>query len=243
MLILFLKLLLAHIVGDFVLQTKTLVLKRGENVLYLLLHTLIHVLLLCIVFFPAITDAWFPILSIGVAHLAIDSLKIWAEKIWPTKPTTLFLADQLLHILVILAVVLGTYSFPETLLANLSVAKLLLYLIAFLLLAVVSPIFLRVFFTKWNQEQAVQSKRSETLFDAGLLIGIMERLMIVFFILAGFLEGIGFLLAAKSIFRFGDLTNAKDTKFTEYVLVGTLASFLIAMAVGFALQHALSYVA
>lgn len=243
MLILFLKLLLAHIVGDFVLQTKTLVLKRGENVLYLLLHTLIHVLLLCIVFFPAITDAWFAILSIGVAHLAIDSLKIWVEKIWPTKPTTLFLADQLLHILVILTVVLGTYSFPETLLANLSVAKLLLYLIAFLLLAVVSPIFLRVFFTKWNQEQAVQSKRSETLFDAGLLIGIMERLMIVFFILAGFLEGIGFLLAAKSIFRFGDLTNAKDTKFTEYVLVGTLASFLIAMAVGFVLQHALNYVA
>lgn len=243
MLILFLKLLLAHIVGDFVLQTKTLVLKRGENVLYLLLHTLIHVLLLCIVFFPAITDAWFPILSIGVAHLAIDSLKIWAEKIWPTKPATLFLADQLLHVLVIFAVVFGTYSFPETLLANLSVAKLLLYLIAFLLLAVVSPIFLRVFFTKWNQEQAVQSKRSETLFDAGLLIGIMERLMIVVFILAGFLEGIGFLLAAKSIFRFGDLTNAKDTKFTEYVLVGTLASFLIAMAVGFALQHALSYVA
>lgn len=243
MLILFLKLLLAHIVGDFVLQTKTLVLKRGENALYLLLHTLIHVLLLCIVFFPAITDAWFAILSIGVAHLAIDSLKIWVEKIWPTKPTTLFLADQLLHILVILAVVLGTYSFPETLLANLSVAKLLLYLIAFLLLAVVSPIFLRVFFTKWNQEQAVQSKRSETLFDAGLLIGIMERLMIVFFILAGFLEGIGFLLAAKSIFRFGDLTNAKDTKFTEYVLVGTLASFLIAMAVGFVLQHALNYVA
>ena len=243
MLILFLKLLLAHIVGDFVLQTKTLVLKRGENALYLLLHTLIHVLLLCIVFFPAITDAWFAILSIGVAHLAIDSLKIWAEKIWPTKPTTLFLADQLLHILVILAIVLGTYSFPETLLANLSVAKLLLYLIAFLLLAVVSPIFLRVFFTKWNQEQAVQSKRSETLFDAGLLIGIMERLMIVFFILAGFLEGIGFLLAAKSIFRFGDLTNAKDTKFTEYVLVGTLASFLIAMAVGFVLQHALNYVA
>ncbi|VTP98075.1 Uncharacterised protein [Sphingobacterium daejeonense] len=32
------------------------------------------------------------------------------------------------------------------------------------------------------------------------------------------MEGVGFLLAAKSIFRFGDLTNAKDTKFTEYVL-------------------------
>jgi general stress protein CsbA len=111
-----------------------------------------------------------------------------------------------------------------------------LYIIAFLLLAVVSPVFLRVFFSKWDQEHAVQTKRTETLIDAGLLIGIMERLMIAFFIQIDFLEGIGFLLAAKSIFRFGDLTNAKNTKFTEYVLVGTLASFLIAIIIGYAVK-------
>jgi hypothetical protein len=64
----------------------------------------------------------------------------------------------------------------------------------------------------------------------------MERLMIAFFIQIDFLEGIGFLLAAKSIFRFGDLTNAKNTKFTEYVLVGTLASFLIAIIIGYAVK-------
>lgn len=243
MLILFLQLLLAHIVGDFVLQTKKLVTKRGENALYLLLHAFIHVLLLCLVFFPNITDAWFAILSIGVAHLAIDSLKIWAEKVWPTRPASLFITDQALHILVIVGVIFTIHGFPETLAANLSMAKVLLYLIAFLLLAVVSPIFLQVFFTRWNQEQTVQNKRTETLLDAGLLIGIMERLMIVFFILVGFLEGIGFLLAAKSIFRFGDLTNAKDTKFTEYVLVGTFASFLIAIIVGYGLQLALNYIA
>lgn len=89
----------------------------------------------------------------------------------------------------------------------------------------------------------MQTKRVETLLDAGMLIGIMERLMIVFFMQVGFLEGIGFLLAAKSIFRFGDLTNAKDTKFTEYVLVGTLASFLMAIAIGYALQLALNAIA
>lgn len=242
MLILLLKLLLAHLVGDFVLQTKQLILRRGENVLYLLLHAFIHVLLLFLVFFPAISAAWFAILSIGIAHLAIDSLKVWAEKRWPHKPVTLFVTDQALHIAVIIAVVIRIHGFPLTLIEPISIAKLLLYLIAFIILAVVSPIFLRLFFTKWNQEQMVQNKRTQTLFDAGMLIGIMERLMIVFFIQLGFLEGIGFLLAAKSIFRFGDLTNAKDTKFTEYVLVGTLTSFLIAIAVGYALQFALNIV-
>jgi hypothetical protein len=32
-------------------------------------------------------------------------------------------------------------------------------------------------------------------------------------------------LAAKSIFRFGDLKESKDVKLTEYILIGTLLSF------------------
>ena len=117
----------------------------------------------------------------------------------------------------------------------------MLYSIALLLVMVVSPIFLRLFFSKWDKENVFKDKRQESLMDAGLLIGIMERLIIVLFIQVGFLSGIGFLLAAKSIFRFGDLTNAKDTKFTEYILVGTLASFTIAIVIGYGLRLALKY--
>jgi hypothetical protein len=43
-------------------------------------------------------------------------------------------------------------------------------------------------------------------------------------------EWLGLLLAAKSIFRFGDLTNAKDKNLTEYILIGTLLSFGLAIA-------------
>jgi len=46
-------------------------------------------------------------------------------------------------------------------------------------------------------------------------------------------------LAAKSIFRFGDLKEAKDRKLTEYVLVGTLLSFGIALLVGHLAQFEL----
>ena len=42
------------------------------------------------------------------------------------------------------------------------------------------------------------------------------------------------LLAAKSVFRFGELNKAQDIKTTEYVLIGTLASFTVAILVGFA---------
>lgn len=40
-------------------------------------------------------------------------------------------------------------------------------------------------------------------------------------------------MAAKSIFRFGELNKAKEIKITEYVLIGTLASFTIATVIGF----------
>ncbi|MBL1407685.1 DUF3307 domain-containing protein [Sphingobacterium sp. C459-1T] len=242
MLTLFLKLLLAHLLGDFVLQPRSWVLKRRDNVFYLLLHILVHVLILAVVLYPSLPQYGLLILAIGSAHLAVDSLKIWWEKLWPYRPVFLFALDQFLHLLVLVAVTFYCFGVPSGWWQYLLSDQAILVVIAFLLIAVVTPIFLRVFFGKWNQEDELSNKRKDTLIDAGMLIGIMERLIIVLFIQVGFLSGIGFLLAAKSIFRFGDLKNAKDTKFTEYVLVGTLASFTVAIVVGYLLRLSLKYI-
>jgi hypothetical protein len=66
---------------------------------------------------------------------------------------------------------------------------------------------------------------------AGKWIGYLERILVTF-ILTGNIEGVGFLLAAKSIFRFGELSKASEIKPTVYILIGTLASFSIAIIVG-----------
>jgi hypothetical protein len=58
--------------------------------------------------------------------------------------------------------------------------------------------------------------------------GLLERLLVFVFAATNHWEGVGFLVAAKSIFRFGDLTNAHDRKLTEYILIGTMLSFGIA---------------
>lgn len=75
--------------------------------------------------------------------------------------------------------------------------------------------------------------------NAGKWIGYLERILILTFIFTGNIEGIGFLLAAKSVFRFGELNKAKDIKTTEYVLIGTFASFTIAIMTGFAVKRLL----
>jgi len=74
-------------------------------------------------------------------------------------------------------------------------------------------------------------EKDESLENAGKYIGILERLLVFLFIATQHWEGVGFLIAAKSIFRFSDLTESKDRKLTEYILIGTLLSFGLAIVI------------
>ncbi len=65
--------------------------------------------------------------------------------------------------------------------------------------------------------------------EGGRTIGKYERLLVFLFVLAGSAPAIGFLITAKSIFRFGDLTEPKNRQKAEYILLGTLASFTFAL--------------
>ncbi|MGO1243004.1 MAG: DUF3307 domain-containing protein [Sphingobacterium sp.] len=239
--ILFLKLLLAHLLGDFVFQPKRWVHKRKQHAGYLLLHIGIHAVLLLILFGNQLAIFWDVILFVICTHLIIDSLKIYTERYLYPFSFRLFVIDQCAHLLVILSVIVYRYEVFAEWASYLLSEKALLFIIAILLTVYVSPIMLRVFFQKWTNGAEFLQKSKHSLTNAGMWIGIMERILIVLFIQVGFLSGLGFLLGAKSIFRFGDLTNAKDTKYTEYILIGTLASFVVGILIGYALRLGLRY--
>jgi len=65
-------------------------------------------------------------------------------------------------------------------------------------------------------------------YNAGRVIGILERMLIYLFILTNQFTTIGFILAAKSFARFYEL---EQREFAEYVLIGTLLSALLAVSV------------
>jgi hypothetical protein len=71
--------------------------------------------------------------------------------------------------------------------------------------------------------------KGETQLRRGKMIGIMERLLIFYFVLTSNLAAIGFVLAAKGFTRFRELD---DRDFAEYVLIGTLLSAAGAVLVG-----------
>ena len=63
----------------------------------------------------------------------------------------------------------------------------------------------------------------------GRAIGSLERALALTLVLLGDYAAVGWIIAAKSLARFKQL---EDREFAEYFLVGTLASFLLAMLVG-----------
>ncbi|WP_404308763.1 DUF3307 domain-containing protein [Neorhodopirellula lusitana] len=75
--------------------------------------------------------------------------------------------------------------------------------------------------------------------DGGRYIGWLERILVLLFVLSGYPQGIGFLIAAKSILRFGDIKNWHQRAATEYVIIGTFLSFAWAMVIAGLTQQAL----
>jgi hypothetical protein len=92
-----------------------------------------------------------------------------------------------------------------------------------------------IIISKWTPKTGDSS--DDSLQNAGKYIGYLERLLVFIFITSNHWEAVGFLITAKSVFRFGDLTAARDRKLTEYVLIGTLLSFGIAIIAGLLFQQ------
>ena len=74
--------------------------------------------------------------------------------------------------------------------------------------------------------------RLEGLHNGGSMIGMLERSLIFIFILLGQYAAIGFLIAAKSILRFGEVKENRNRMDAEYIIIGTLTSFLFVLLVG-----------
>ena len=225
MTILILKLILAHLIGDFFLQPQKWVKDKEKKKLkskWLYIHVVTHVALMFLIVWDV--SYWHLILLIGASHFVIDTLKLHLQK----KKTKrfYFFADQVFHVIsvVVLAILLYQDDFAFSLTFS---PSFLLPIICLLFLTKPTSIIMKTIFSKWKISKL--TKGNESLKDAGKYIGVLERILVFIFIVVGHWEAVGFLITAKSVFRFGDLTASKERKLTEYILIGTLISFGIAI--------------
>lgn len=227
MLALILKISIAHILGDFVFQSDKMVADIHQKKLksfYLYFHALIHFgLILVLTGFQS--PYILPALILALSHLLIDILtKIFLQN--SIGSISNFILDQLLHIIAIALFVRYFFDFNIDYAIVFSERNYLL-LACLLLVSFVSSIMIKKVMEMFNYPLP-----NDGLKDAGKYIGILERLFVFIFVITSFWEGIGFLLAAKSIFRFGDLKENKEIRLTEYILIGSLISFGVAMLIG-----------
>ena len=232
--IVLLKLLIAHLTGDFLLQPGKWVKAKEAKKLgawQLYVHSLLHGLLFLLLMWDI--NFWMWALLFAFVHLIIDSFKLLVQK--NNTKRVLFFIDQLLHFVSIYAIwqwYEGKY-FSFSFLKNTNLL-LLITLIIFLTKPVSFAV--KIFISKWTPD-TVAGDDAVSLQSAGQYIGILERLLVFVFMITNEWQAVGFLLAAKSVFRFGNLQEAKDRKLTEYILIGTLLSFGIAILTGMGYQY------
>jgi hypothetical protein len=229
------KLLLAHIIGDFFLQTEGWVRDKKRKTWkspFLYLHVLVHFSLILILFWDI--TLWKIALIVAGSHLIIDLIKLTFQN--EKTEAHWFMADQIAHILVIVYVWQFFWGGFEPLHVG---EQFWIIVTGLLFITYPASMLIQKLMSHWNDQ--IVTENSGSLTGAGQYIGILERLFTFAAVLTGYLQIIGFLLAAKSVFRFSDLTRAKDRKLTEYILVGTLLSFLIAIAAGLTVSYFITF--
>ena len=232
---LLLKLLAAHLAGDFVLQSSRVAAGKARPAV-LAVHLAIHALLLALVGLtePGSFRLWFGLLVVLVAHGAIDA---WTTRMESRDLRHLAL-DQSLHLASLCAgaaiaepwrVAAAAGALP-----GLMQGPRVWVVVAGAMLAVAAGAtvigrWVRPFREALSDESRAQLAGLEL---AGRWIGMLERVVIFAAVLARVESLIGFVIAVKAVLRLPEARERWSRELAEYYLVGSLASLGWALVAG-----------
>lgn len=220
------KLILAHLLTDFILQPSAWIDSRNKKH-FTSPHLYIHGFITAVVAQLLIGFQYWLVGSvIFITHVLIDGWKSYQPNI-----TRYFLIDQALHLLVIFVCWYFLFLDNDDIVyawEKINTKKNIVLITAFVFVTFPAGILIGQLTRKWR-EQIVDGL---TLGNAGKWIGIIERIVILTLVLNHQYEAIGLLIAAKSLLRFSE-ANRPEIK-TEYLLIGTLISITIAILAGLA---------
>ena len=242
---LFLTVLLAHLLGDFPLQSSSMVRAKHQGIRAYFGHGAIHLLVLvvCVAVFiglELVTSFWFWMAACVyvAAHLGIDRAKqglVSTAKL--ADSASVFFLDQVLHVSTIIALawflIRPTWA---TLRSQLSWSrgtgeKVLEAGIAYVAVIFAGGYLIRYLTRNLTAGIKKPGETAEQVENAGMYIGWLERFLVVTAILVQSPSMVGLILTGKSIARFPELKE----RFAEYFLIGTLLSIGLAVIGGLVL--------
>ena len=227
--ILLIRLIVAHLIADFLLFPSKWQEKKEQQKQYspfFYLHGLIYGLATYLLL--AEWSNWWAPGCLTIAHLLVDMWRMHSKE-----STANFLLYHLLHsvaIFVVWVFMIGDIStFGEIIEGYFNRENVWVMLMGYLVVIWPMRYIIALATQRWRKEV-----QNEGLMDAGKWIGQIERILILTFVFINKFEAIGFLITAKSIFRFSEIN--KERKEAEYILIGTLLSFALSIVWGLLLQ-------
>ena len=227
------KLLLAHLLTDFILQPKSWVHSRNakhfaSDKLYL------HGLVTGITAWLFTGWQYWPVaLVILITHTIIDGWKSYR----PDGPRY-FILDQALHIFIIFLCWSFSFLHAENILAAWQKINennnAWLIIAAIVFLTTPAGILIGQLTKGWREK----IDNPASLANAGKWIGIIERMIVLTFVMMGQFSAISLLIAAKGIIRFNE-KDRPEVK-TEYLVIGTLMSIGVAIITGVIVKELIS---
>ena|SRR5579863_3489258 len=224
------KLILSHLLTDFILQPADWVEERnGKHFASPKLYA--HALLTAGLAYIFIGwRYWAVALTILITHFFIDAWKSY-------RPRTIryFLLDQGLHLGVICGCWLVTFRYWniwDDVRHQLDTdPNIWIALAGFVFVTAPAGILIGELTRNWSEKI---DDPGNSLINAGKWIGIAERAIVLVLVLQGQYSAIGLLVTAKGIIRFSE-KDRQEIK-TEYLVIGTLLSIGIAIFTGLAVK-------
>ncbi len=224
---------LAHIMADYLFQPHHWSVKKSRKVLtkYHFYHGLIVFIFSWLLSLDP--GFWKAALVLTTAHLLLDIIKSYAQTSLKQRKNDYFFSDQLIHLVIIIIVAWSYhYFYGIQFLVDVSI-RTIAVVTAFVFCLKPANILIKHIFIAFSIESPEEmesngngSVEEKSMPMAGKVIGVVERILVLTLILVGQFSAVGFLIAAKSILRFNEYRK------NEYILVGTLLSFGIAIVLG-----------
>lgn len=239
---LLLKLVVAHLAGDYLLQTdQDAAGKRKWSVLAR--HTGVHGLLLAgvAVTEPRHAGVWYlGLVLLMLSHAMIDG----ATSRWTSAGLPRLVVDQALHLLAIAGLVYGTV--PAELGAAQAWAaawverrELWWHATGLLASIWVGGVVVGIAVRPYARTELKPGETRPGLARAGRTIGYCERALIYLFMVTDSQALIGFVIAAKALMRLPEARDPVSRESSEYYLIGTLLSIVWAVCWGLVIRAAL----
>jgi len=244
--ILLLALISGHLVGEFCLQSDKMAEGKRRSPWWRVAHAASVTGVTWIL--VGSVEAWPYMLPVILAHVLVGTIETALHKKAGVKRALgVFLVDQSLHLVSLVLVWLFIrqqywvlHNYWVHLWGSLYTKGLILVSGSVISVWAIGIVL------QYQMEQlasGVPDNKRDGLPQGGKIIGLLERTLVLAFVLIGKPEGVGFVVAAKAVFRIGTLTNHDDRVHAEYILIGTLRSFTYALIAAYLTKWLLTHAA